>query len=237
MITSGGGAGAYLRGGGGLAHHRGPCMSLGACLRCSWWPPGLTIVGKNGTIGGKKRAAGVSLACLRRFAGHISGGCLPLLMTSGGGGRVHLRRDRFTGGAWWCMRGCGGLAHLRGPCVSPEACGAYLRRVLPCGVTFGGVAGAPGGSWCPPPGLALRYVCCGALALAVMTSGGGGRAYLRGCGGRAHLRGPCMSPGACLRCSWWPRGWRSWVKMARSEAKSAPPGCPLRVSGAHCLRG
>ena len=46
--------------------------------------PGLTIVGKNGTIGGKKRAAGVPLACLRRLAGHISGGCLPAVMTSGG---------------------------------------------------------------------------------------------------------------------------------------------------------
>ena len=34
-------------------------------MRCSCRAPGLTIVGKNGTIGGEKRAAGVPFAYLR----------------------------------------------------------------------------------------------------------------------------------------------------------------------------
>ena len=49
-----------------LARSWWPCLPPGACLRGSWWPRGLTIVGKNGTIGGEKRAAGVPLrVCLR----------------------------------------------------------------------------------------------------------------------------------------------------------------------------
>ena len=53
-------------------------------MRCSCRAPGLTIVGKNGTIGGEKRAAGVPLACLRRRAWHVCGGCFPAVMMSGG---------------------------------------------------------------------------------------------------------------------------------------------------------
>ena len=44
-------------------------------------------------------------------------------------GRAHLRGDRCPGGRWWwCLRGCGGLAHLRG---------------LRCGVLAGYGCGVP----------------------------------------------------------------------------------------------
>ena len=41
------------------------CSPPGGLLAVLMVPPGLTIVGKNGAIGGEKRAAGVALHALR----------------------------------------------------------------------------------------------------------------------------------------------------------------------------
>ena len=66
-----------------------------------------------------------AVVCL---AGHVCGGS-PCGDDVRRRGRAHLRGDRFTGGRWWwCLRGCGGRAHLRG---------------LRCGVLAGYVCGVP----------------------------------------------------------------------------------------------
>ena len=74
-----------------------------------------------------------------------------MLMTSGGGGRVHLRRDRSTGGRVvvraWQVRPVGYGVHLRGVRCGMSAAGAFLADDVPeavAGLTCAGMVSTSG---------------------------------------------------------------------------------------------